>query len=748
MNLWRLVPWKPIVRRLSRRHGFADPLELFERIRNFAQPSEVGEPVELLRAGAAFHARGLVNRAIQFNLDWVWPYWVERQFNPADESFVPRAFSFSHVNLTHRNWTAVGIPGVENYPIVDPRGLLTPLLDSWSLDFWVVDAKGAPLLLPSREKRCDQTLEVGDQLSVVTRVTVPGVAIEVTARMECGAGKCSCVAVVSATAPAEARLVVAVRPYNPEGISFIDTIAASDDLRTLHINGRDSVQFGATPERIITSSYRSGDVLAAIKLGEPSLKIECASGMATAAVVFAADQRVELKVPLASAASLQPVEDLIIPRTAQALPSWRDELAVCARLRIPNERWQRLYEVALSTLILHSPHEVYPGPYTYRRFWYRDAAFILHALDCVGAHERCRRALDLFPRGQLADGYFRSQEGEWDSNGQVLWILDRHAALTGQQPATNWLDIIERGAEWISRKRMGEGSTHPGLLPAGFSAEHLGLNDFYFWDDFWGVAGLFAAARLLRQTRPAAADRFSAAGAEFLRTIEAAIGRSPAFVNTGAIAAAPDRRMDSGAVGSLVADYPLQLFGAGDPRVMKTAEWLIAHSFFGGGFFQNMIHSGINAYLTLHVAQVLLRSGDVRAHQLIDAVAMLASPTGQWPEAIHPRTFGGCMGDGQHVWAAAEWVMAMRSLFVREEGDVLVIAAGIPAAWVADEPIQFGPAATPYGPVSVEIRQAANRNISVHVSAAWRGAQPQIDVRLPGHNVISREGSRLVVAPA
>ena len=35
-----------------------------------------------------------------------------------------------------------------------------------------------------------------------------------------------------------------------------------------------------------------------------------------------------------------------------------------------------------------------------------------------------------------------------------------------------------------------------GLLPAGFSAEHLGPNDYYYWDDFWGLAGLIAAARL------------------------------------------------------------------------------------------------------------------------------------------------------------------------------------------------------------------------------------------------------------
>ena len=73
-----------------------------------------------------------------------------------------------------------------------------------------------------------------------------------------------------------------------------------------------------------------------------------------------------------------------------------------------------------------------------------------------------------------------------------------------------------------------------------------------------------------------------------------------------------------------------------------------------GGFFHDMTHSGINPYLTLHLAQVLLRAGDPRYFSLMTAVAKLASPTGQWPESVHPRTGGGCMGDGQHVWAAAK----------------------------------------------------------------------------------------------
>ena len=93
---------------------------------------------------------------------------------------------------------------------------------------------------------------------------------------------------------------------------------------------------------------------------------------------------------------------------------------------------------------------------------------------------------------------------------------------------------------------------------------------------------------------------------------------------------------------------------------------------------------------------------------MIETVARLASPTGQWPEAIHPHTGGGCMGDGQHGWAAAEWVMMIRNLFVREEGDRLIVGSGLFEEWFeSDEDICFGPTLTPWGPVTVRIVRPA-----------------------------------------
>src|SRR5690606_9979710 len=118
------------------------------------------------------------------------------------------------------------------------------------------------------------------------------------------------------------------------------------------------------------------------------------------------------------------------------------------------------------------------------------------------------------------------------------------------------------------------------------------------------------------------------------QAIDRSIDRIPTWRTLGGIPASPYRRIDAGAVGSLVADYPLQLFPPGASSIMATVDALMRQSFHSGGFFQNVIHSGVNAYLTLDIAQTLLRAGDGRYRDLIEAVARLATPTGQWPEAI------------------------------------------------------------------------------------------------------------------
>ena len=276
-------------------------------------------------------------------------------------------------------------------------------------------------------------------------------------------------------------------------------------------------------------------------------------------------------------------------------------------------------------------------------------------------------------------------------------------------------------------------SPHAGLLPPGFSAEHLGLNDYYYWDDFWGVAGLRAAAELLADRDAQAASVCLQEAENFAAVIERSLQSCEHRLGRPAMPASPYRRLDAGAIGSIAVGYPLQNCAADDRRLLDSVEYLLDNCFVKNAFFQDMIHSGLNAYLTLEVAQVLLRAGDPRYLTLIDAVAALATPTGQWPEAIHPRTGGGCMGDGHHVWASAEWVLMIRNCFVREEGARLILCAGIPERWLdQDEQIFFGPAPTEFGTVTLTLSSRSINEVLVAWDVQWRVCPEMLEIRLPG----------------
>lgn len=727
--IWmKWLPWRFVIRRIARKKGFLDPLALLARLHSFAQPSEVGEPIELLRAGVVFHARGLINsRVIQHNRDWVWPYWIERQFNPYDPSFIPRAFSITHINLTHRNWTAIGYPDCDELPIVDPRGLLTPFLDGWSLQGWLLTEDGR-CLLPSRAADCRQRQEMGDGVRISTETAMPGLNLSSSAWVQLEAGVPVCKLHLQARADANAWLVLALRPYNPEGISFIHQVKLSHERTAWTVDESRRIDFSSAAGRHHVSDYRNGDVYIHLQDRDDQSDGRCDVGMVTAAALF----------PVVAGKPAEITATISLATTASerlATDAWRTVHHQHCKLSCPEPLYQYLYDAAITSLILHSPDDVYPGPFTYKRFWFRDAAFIIHALLCVGLTDRAERALARFPERQTALGYFHSQDGEWDSNGQVLWILQRFFALTGEPLSPEWQAPLLRGARWIIRKRLDADldAPHAGLLPAGFSAEHLGPNDYYYWDDFWGIAGLRAAAAMFREEDPVRSKDFARIADAFAVAVDKSLAGCAKRLGRPGMPASPYRRLDAGAIGSLALGYPVQLCAPDDPRLLDGVEFLLRNCFVKGAFYQDMIHSGLNAYLTLHIAQVLLRAGDPRHLDLMDAVAALASPTGQWPEAIHPHTGGGCMGDGHHVWAAAEWALMIRNCFVREEGDRLILGAGIPQRWLKQNaPIRFGPAPTSFGAVSLSITPLAGGPPRVEWRGDWHRLAPPIEIRLPG----------------
>jgi hypothetical protein len=535
-----------------------------------------------------------------------------------------------------------------------------------------------------------------------------------------------------------------VRPYNPEGISFIKDIGRIETGEGWIVNKKHIIELDRKPFQYIYANYNSGDLCEKACLHQVEDQeqefISCKIGMATSAALYPLEPHQQaqftVSIPLAEG-------------KASDGGAWSGHLERTCALKIPDEKMQFLYNAAIRTIILHSPGDIYPGPFTYKRFWFRDAAFILQAMTATGLFKNIEKIIDRFPGRQTPTGYFESQDGEWDSNGQVIWAMKRYIDSTHGNMKDKWAASIYKAAKWIERKRLfsDKDPLHTGLLPAGFSAEHFGPSDFYYWDDFWAVTGLREASSLARTHDPKMANDFQHHADDLLNCIDNSVASVQNRLHHPGIPASPSRRMDAGAIGCLVASYPLQIYSATDGRILQTTKFLMDKYFLQGSFYHEISHSGINIYLTLHIAQVLLRAANHKFFDIVKSVADLATPTGQWPEAIHPRTKGGCMGDGQHVWASAEWVMMMRNMFVREEQAerMIILCSGIPSEWLkVQETLFLGPTQTLYGEISVTIK-VMKEHIDISWHARWHdNAAPRIEIRLPGYeSYVATKGNNI-----
>jgi hypothetical protein len=363
-------------------------------------------------------------------------------------------------------------------------------------------------------------------------------------------------------------------------------------------------------------------------------------------------------------------------------------------------------------LLFHEGREVTPGPYTYHRFWFRDAAYLLAAMDRYGFATEAAEVIEHFPDRQRADGFFFSQRQEWDANGSAIWAMAEHWRLTRDLDSID-LDAVHAGARWIERKRNARRRRNDlalkGLMPASISAEHLGPFDYFYWDDFWSLRGLLDGGVLLRQggMEKAAIDAERWA-ADFRSDIDRSLALVAEQLATDVIPAGPRRRIDGGIIGSLVACSPLGLLPPDHPGIAATAEEIRERFSIGDAFYQSISHTGLGTYLTLQLAAVELEAGDQRCLARLQWMLDAATPTYTWPEAIHPLLGGGCMGDGHHGWAAADFLSLVRNLLVREVDGGLSLCSFVPPAWLGQS-IELHGAPTHFGPLSFAVRWHGDR---------------------------------------
>jgi hypothetical protein len=634
--------FESVLRRYLQWSGKKHLLPLLASLSRAGRPAEVPFPPELLDQGLAIVLSGLNNTlAVQSNPDWVWPYWVERQIDPDDQAFFPTAINLIKNNLTHRNWASIGVDGNPLEAMVDPVGMITLRPYGWSI-FPYLRVAGELLLPPRAKQGVTQSLEEGWLPGVCTRYALnDGLDWyqEVQAAHHLEGDWLLARNVIRNLSRHHISLSFgwALRPYNALMLGPINSLL--HNRGAFRVNGEWSLFLCEEPERVRLSDRRGGDPLVdadADRMGSGAGSyLRSAQGLATALAETPIELPAGGEVSFHALGNLNPHHRR--PRAARSRSdfegAWkrgretnRQLDATGLQLEFPDARWNQAFRAIKARLpVFDDGTHFSPGTFLYHQHWFRDSAFLALAFDQVGWGERVGSKFSTSLAKQTPQGFFRSQNGEWDSNGQALYTLIGHVRRGGD------LELLKaaypaliKGAHWISRmcdRSRTAPSPHYGLLPAGFSAEHFGPNDHYYWDNFWSVGGLEYLVWAARQLGKLEDEkRMGQILVECRTDLDASIAAS--FRRTGCrgLPSSPYRNLDSACIGNLIGASPLEVTSPDTAWLRCTVDHLMRHHLRDGLFFQRIVHTGLNAYLSVQLARALQRLRDPRAISMLNSV--------------------------------------------------------------------------------------------------------------------------------
>ncbi|HYH50671.1 MAG TPA: hypothetical protein VEG38_14085 [Acidimicrobiia bacterium] len=657
---------------------------------------------------------------------WLWPYWAERQLDPGSASYIPFGPLAALPNVTGRNWTVVGNLGSPWLGSVDPRGLVTPCVGGWSLDWWI----GAEdrWHLPSREAAVRQTL-AGSTPVVETAMRIPGGdAVQRVYAVPAFAPDHSgelLVVEVENQSPVPVAVAFAVRPYNPVGSAPIGRI--EQDGATVLVDDRPALLLPRPPAGAAGSALGTGDCLVQVVAGQAApgaVDLEDVDGFGQAAFVYPLPHRstVRVAMPLtlerprgsgggprkAGRKAVPPAVDATRwPASTDVMRGWQAHLRRGLRLELPDSRLQAAVDANRAALLLfHTGQGIVPAPWGGEPSSFLESASLVVTLDRFGFHAEAAEVLRAQPWRSIGDG---GRTHNREAPAGALWAIAEHQRLTGDTALLG--DLIPAVRDGV---RVLAGHRVTASLP--------------YEDGFWIVRGLADGAWLLRLAGDTtAADSADGAAAQLRQAISASLDHVAARLGRVAMPAAPQRNFDAGMIGALVACAPLGLLPPDDPWVAGTLDVVRERFCVGEAFYDALGHTGLAPSLTLRIARCELEAGDPKAWRRLRWMLDVATPTFAWAEAIHPRLGGGSQGDGHHGGSAAAFLAFLRQAMIRETpAGAVALLTTFPPEW-AGHPLEVHEAPTHFGRMSYAVRWHDDRP-----ALLWQCERPGVTLTVPG----------------
>jgi len=538
------------------------------------------------------------------------------------------------------------------------------------------------------------------------------------------------------------KLALAVRPFqvNPPtqflntvgGVSRIDSLALRDNQ--VSVNGQVRVYASQKPDTAFASSFDAKlDILHLAENRIPATQdASDSSGLASGAMLYdwtlEPGQSREVVLVLPQSGNWQmPAQFDADKAQSQVAAMWRQKLDQ-VQLQLPDagQPLANTLRTALAhMLISRVGPSLQPGTRSYARSWIRDGAMISEGLLRMGRRDAVRQYVDWYAPYQFESGMVpccvdsRGSDPvpENDSHGELIYTIAEYWRHTGDTAFLQRMWPHVQGAwRYMEQLRLSERTEenrarHPGfygMMPVSISHEGYSAKPVHsYWDDFWALRGYKDAADIavalgLEEDALAMAtarDEFrqdlndsllasmQSHGIDFLPgSVE--LGDFDATSTTIALAPGGEQgRLPQPALNNTFERYWKEFVERRDGK----RQW-----------------KDYTPYEWRNVAAFVRLGWRGRAWEATEFFFKDRAPQAwnQWAEVVSstPRK-PFFVGDLPHAWVASDFVRSALDMFAyqREVDDSIVLAAGVPAAWLAGKGIAIDGLHTARGTVKYSL---------------------------------------------
>ncbi|HEY8517311.1 MAG TPA: discoidin domain-containing protein [Candidatus Binatia bacterium] len=628
-------------------------------------------------------------------------------------------------------WTVVGVPGDAYEALINEEGMVEVDQGAFSIEpFLFTDGE----LVTWQAVDTEQRLEDG-YLPIPTVVWQhPRVGLEVTP-LAVGEPGSSLLLVryrVKNTSDThqDILLFAAIRPFQVlppwqalnmvGGVTLIREITS--DERSAVVNQNRRVVSLTPPERFGAATFEE-DLLSTYLLGgriPPHPAVEDPTGFASGAFEYRlslepqahADVVLAVPWPGASVPTIEPgrsAAELFEQKLREIADEWRRELSR-VEIEVPPDQ-EHLVRTVKSTLayiqINRDGPAIQPGSRNYARSWIRDGAFTAGALLDFGAREEVRAFLKWFAEHQFEDGRIpccidrrgADRVPENDSNGEFLYTVAEYYRFT-RDPGFVWeiWPAVVRAVEFIEAQRAtrltaeydsDDKLVFRGLMPESISHEGYSANPVHsYWDDFFTLRGLRDAVDLARAVDDHERARHWAELRDAFRndlyaSIERTIAKHGIDYLPGSAELGDFDATSTAAAISPVGELANLPAGPLAKTFDRYMEYVRERATRPPGEEQ------YSPYELRNVAALIMMGRRDDALELLELLMADRRPEAwnQWAEVVWrdpdmPRF----IGDMPHTWVGASFMRSVRTMYAyeRENDAALVLAAGLPLAWLPE----------------------------------------------------------------